>query len=54
MSAQKHEILFSRYGINYNELDPMYRRGSILLWDDQSTAATQVDGDDKVRTVLPP
>lgn len=31
LSAQKHEILFSRFGINYNEIDALYRRGSILL-----------------------
>ena len=33
LSAQKHEILFSRFGINYNGIDALYRRGSILLRD---------------------
>ena len=27
-------MLYSRFGINYNSLDAMYRRGSILLWSD--------------------
>ena len=31
MSADKNEILFKRFGINYNEIDPMFRRGSLLV-----------------------
>ncbi|KAL0945493.1 hypothetical protein HGRIS_000978 [Hohenbuehelia grisea] len=31
VSAQKHEILFKRYGINYNELDPRFRKGSVIV-----------------------
>ncbi|KAH6909308.1 Thg1 C terminal domain-containing protein [Coprinopsis sp. MPI-PUGE-AT-0042] len=30
-SKDKHEILHSRFGINYNTLDPRYRKGSILV-----------------------
>ena len=30
VSSQKHEILFSRFGINYNNLDARFRKGSIL------------------------
>lgn len=30
-SADKNEILFSRFGINYNNLPQMYRKGTILL-----------------------
>lgn len=30
-SADKNEILFSRFGINYNNLPPMYRKGTILM-----------------------
>ncbi|KAJ7140076.1 Thg1 C terminal domain-containing protein [Mycena crocata] len=31
VSKQKHEILFSRFKINYNTLDPRFRKGSILV-----------------------
>ncbi|PAV16487.1 tRNAHis guanylyltransferase [Pyrrhoderma noxium] len=31
VSSQKHEILFSRFGINYNTLPARYRKGSILV-----------------------
>ncbi|KAF8963161.1 tRNAHis guanylyltransferase [Flammula alnicola] len=27
----KHEILYSRFGINYNELDARFRKGSVLV-----------------------
>lgn len=30
-SADKNEILFSKFGINYNNLPEMYRKGTILL-----------------------
>lgn len=35
VSSEKNEILFGRYGINYNKLDPLFRRGSIILWEPQ-------------------
>ncbi|KAI0671659.1 tRNAHis guanylyltransferase [Trametes maxima] len=31
VSSQKHEILFSRFGTNYNELPAQFRKGSILV-----------------------
>ena len=31
MSSQKHEMLFSRFGINYNDLPARFRKGSILV-----------------------
>lgn len=31
MSSQKNELLFKRFSINYNEVDLLYRRGSVLL-----------------------
>ncbi|KAI5122736.1 hypothetical protein M0805_009821 [Coniferiporia weirii] len=34
VSSQKHEILFSRFGINYNGLPARYRKGSVLVRDD--------------------
>ncbi|KAJ1651464.1 hypothetical protein IWQ61_007974 [Dispira simplex] len=32
-SADKNEILFSQFGINYNNLPPIFRKGSIILQD---------------------
>lgn len=31
VSSQKNEMLFSRFDINYNTLDLLFRRGSIIL-----------------------
>ncbi|KAI0787729.1 tRNAHis guanylyltransferase [Fomes fomentarius] len=31
VSSQKHEILFSRFGVNYNELPARFRKGSVLV-----------------------
>jgi tRNA(His) guanylyltransferase len=33
-SAQKHEIMFSRFKINYNNLPERFRKGSIVLRED--------------------
>jgi len=30
-SEQKHELLFSRFGVNYNSLPPLHRKGSVIL-----------------------
>ncbi|GAA5970709.1 hypothetical protein JCM11641_007407 [Rhodosporidiobolus odoratus] len=32
ISSQKQEMLFSRFSINYNTLDPMFRKGSLIMW----------------------
>lgn len=39
LSADKHEILFSRFGINYDQLEAMYRKGTTMVW----TAGTSSD-----------
>jgi hypothetical protein len=31
VSAQKHEMLFSRFGINYNDVHPRFRKGSVIV-----------------------
>lgn len=31
VSKAKHEILFSRFGINYNDIAERYRKGSVLV-----------------------
>ncbi|KAJ8324592.1 tRNA-His guanylyltransferase [Batrachochytrium dendrobatidis] len=30
-AAAKNELLFSRFGINYNTIDPLFRKGSVLF-----------------------
>lgn len=40
VSSEKNEILFSRFDINYNALDPIYRRGSIILREPSANEAT--------------
>ncbi|KAH6569221.1 hypothetical protein BASA50_002862 [Batrachochytrium salamandrivorans] len=30
-SAKKNELLFTRFGINYNDIDPLFRKGSTLF-----------------------
>lgn len=32
VSAQKNEILFSRFGINYERLPAMFRKGTTIVW----------------------
>ena len=43
MSADKHEILHTKFGINYDQLEPMFRKGTTLVWtvsDQASTSAS--------------
>ena len=34
MSKTKHELLFSRFGLNYNDVPERYRKGSVLVRDE--------------------
>lgn len=43
VSSEKHEILFARYGVNYNSLDAIFRRGSIILWEPETNQYTSLD-----------
>ena len=43
MSSQKHEILFGRFGINYNELPDRFKKGSVLVREEVRTSATGSD-----------
>ncbi|KDQ59148.1 hypothetical protein JAAARDRAFT_154422 [Jaapia argillacea MUCL 33604] len=45
MASQKHELLFSRFGINYNDLPSRYRKGSVLLREEDEASAS-LPGDD--------
>jgi tRNA(His) guanylyltransferase len=40
-SAQKNEILFSRFGINYNNSSEVYRKGNILIWSVDNMKPTE-------------
>jgi tRNA(His) guanylyltransferase len=31
VSADKNEMLFAKFGINYNNIEPVYRKGTILI-----------------------
>lgn len=48
VSSDKNELLFSEFGINYNNLPPMFRKGTILL-----NKRVQVDEKSPKRTVVP-
>lgn len=48
VSGDKNEILFSEFGINYNNLPPMFRKGTILL-----TKQIKIDGDRKKKMPIP-
>ena len=37
LAGEKNEILFSQFNINYNEVELIFRRGSILLRQTQHT-----------------
>lgn len=39
VSADKNEILFSKFGINYNDEPEQYKKGSILIWDAPTVVA---------------
>jgi len=41
ISSQKQEILFSQFGINYNTVDAMFRKGSIVIWEEVPPTETQ-------------
>lgn len=54
VAADKNEILFSRFGINYNNEPEMYRKGSVLYRDyeledvpGKEGAGTDKDGDER-------
>ena len=40
VSADKNELLFSQFGINYNNLPEIYRKGSVLIWTPSDKAST--------------
>lgn len=51
-SSQKNEMLFSRFSINYNEIDLIYRRGSILLKRPQAPQEQESESGKKKKKAL--
>ena len=48
MTCDKNEIMFQR-GVNYNNLPPMWRKGSVCVWvedEEETTGATEKEGKD--------
>ncbi|GAA6014876.1 hypothetical protein JCM10207_002209 [Rhodosporidiobolus poonsookiae] len=45
ISSQKQELLFTEFGINYNQLEPMFRKGSLVIWEDEPVAAVPAPSD---------
>ncbi|KAL6043396.1 hypothetical protein STEG23_007976 [Scotinomys teguina] len=41
VTADKNEILFSQFHINYNDEPPMYRKGTVLVWQKVDEVKTQ-------------
>lgn len=41
VSSDKHELLHSEHGINYDRLPALFRRGSTLVWAPRSEPATE-------------
>jgi tRNA(His) guanylyltransferase len=51
----KNELLFSEFGINYNELPEQFKKGSIVVWvARQVVAKVRPDGTEVVRTKREP
>ncbi|WVF67913.1 hypothetical protein IAT40_002675 [Kwoniella sp. CBS 6097] len=48
-SKDKNEMLFSRFGINYNTLPPMYRKGSICVRQPSVMTPTAGTGEENAR-----
>ncbi|KAL9934816.1 hypothetical protein V8E36_006591 [Tilletia maclaganii] len=54
ISSQKHEILFSRFKINYDRLPPMFRKGTTLVWQAIPPASENIIGSSDRDGARPP
>lgn len=57
MSAEKHELLHNSFGVNYNDLDPRFRKGSVIVRETITAADAPfnksiLDGTDETLAVL--
>ncbi|KAJ6615867.1 Thg1 C terminal domain-containing protein [Mycena sp. CBHHK59/15] len=53
VSKQKHEILFSRFNINYNTLDARYRKGSTLVREEIAEDTNEIPPDSSAPFEIP-
>jgi len=42
-AAEKNELLFSKFGINYNKLPQLYRKGTTLIWQSEQPKEEAAD-----------
>ena len=42
-AAEKNELLFSKFGINYNKLPQLYRKGTTLIWQPMATQPKEAE-----------
>lgn len=40
---EKNEILFSEFGVNYNDLPEQFKKGSVLFWKAGALEVTHLD-----------
>ncbi|KAI8055338.1 putative tRNA guanylyltransferase-like protein [Syncephalis plumigaleata] len=48
-SADKNELLFTRFNVNYNTLPAIYRKGSILVWERENIEVMTPKGEPTTR-----
>ncbi|RKP06114.1 Thg1 C terminal domain-containing protein [Thamnocephalis sphaerospora] len=48
-SADKNELLFSRFGINYAHLPAIFRKGTTLVWEEVEIPVTTPSGESALR-----
>ena len=41
-AAEKNELLFSKFDINYNKLPQLYRKGTTVIWQPTQAETTQL------------
>lgn len=54
VSSQKNSILFERFGINYNKLPALFRKGTTLAWDTSIDQSQLKEDSISSRTGAPP
>jgi tRNA(His) guanylyltransferase len=51
-SKAKNEMLFSQFNINYNNLSPMFRKGSVLVRSDPNEVIEDIDNSEPLQADL--
>lgn len=53
-ASDKNEMLFSQFGINYNNLPEIFRKGSVLIWklsEDEGSKENNEEGDNGPKVI---